>query len=719
MTARAAAAGLALLAAASSAQERRPPTFSSQVELVTVDAVVLDGGGNLVRGLSAADFVLLEDGQPQPIASFEAFDAGAAPPATAPAATGPVATNHALPQPAGRPFVLLVDDMSLAPARQDDVRKAIARFVADGLRDGDEVTFATTSNDIWWNARLPGGRADLLALAERVRGRRLAETALDAISEWEAYRITDVEGMEDGQRGRPGEFTPADQGPPTGGPPPPPGAPGTNMTERVRQRFLRSGACDPLEPPSYCYARVRARAQVVDARRRARTGDVLAAVDRAVFALTGVRGRKSLLLLTEGFLSDPGLGSVQQVAGRCREANIAVYAVDVRGLVAGVEGMRATDMAAPNVPELGAMQAEEVDLQSAGSAGLAEDTGGFAVRNTNDLAGGAVRAASESRVYYLLGYAPATGKGPADWRRLKVEVKREGLRVRARRGYTLRSSSEIAAAAAAQLAPAAGQKPAMPPDVARAMANGRVSDAIPLRALAYLLEDRPDGTVRAVIAVEADTRSLANLGGAGEARATVSLSIASTHRDSGRTVQAAELVKVDAAPSQRWEGWLVLSRAFDVPPGVNQARVVVRDEFLGRMGTLVLRYEVPPPGSLRVSTPLITDRVTAARDGSPARPALVARREFAPVGPLYCQFQVYGAASVEASVELRHRDGRVVRRSAPGPLAADPAGRLTGFLAVPIDGIAQGEYDLVLRVDDKAGRTTERIEPLRISARVS
>jgi hypothetical protein len=455
----------------------------------------------------------------------------------------------------------------------------------------------------------------------------------------------------------------------------------------------------------------------VDARRRARTKDVLAAVDRAVFALLGVRGRKSLLLLTEGFLTDPGLDTVQQVAARCREANLAVYSLDARGLVAGVQQNLASEAGVPDAQELIGMQAEQIELQAAGSAGLAEDTGGFALRNSNDLAGGAMRAAAESRVYYLLGYAPAGGKSPLDWRRLKVEVRREGLHVRARRGYTLRTSADVVPAEPAPAAAGTARPLAMPAEVARAMANAEVADAIPLRAMAYFLDDRPDGAVRTLIAVEADTRSLANLGGDAATRASVSLSIAATHRDTGQTVRAAELMQVDAAGAQSWEGWLVLSRAFDLRPGVSQARVVVRDEFLGRMGALTLRFEVPAAGGLRVSTPLLTDRITAARGGAPARPALVAHREFAPVGPLYCQFQVYGAPRVEASIELRRRGGGVLRRSAPGPLPPGADGRVTGVVAVPIDDMRPGDYEVVLRVEDKAsGRASERVEPLTITA---
>jgi VWFA-related protein len=717
----------ALLATLAPAQERgQVPTFPSQVDLVTVDAVVLDAKGDLVRGLTADDFVLFEDGRPQAIASFEAFEAPASVAASPPEAASTVATNRRAPEHAGRPFVLLVDDMSLAPSRGEEVRKAIAHFIADGVRDGDELIFATTSGDAWWSARIPEGREDVLALVARVRGRRPSEAAPDAISDWEAFRISNIEGITAGAAGSAAGAGPpggpggaSNQGPPPGALATEIGGPGSNITERVRQRYLQRGACDPRETPAFCYAKVRGRAQQVDVRRRARTRDTLAVVDRAVFALTGVRGRKSLLLLTEGFLSDPGLGAVQEVASRCREANIAVYSLDVRGLVAGLEGTLAADAGRPNTGEMTLMRAEQVEFSAAGSVGLAEDTGGFAVRDTNDLAGGAVRAAMESRVHYLLGYAPPADKSPLDWRKLKVEIKRPGLRVRARKGYTLRTAAEIAAAAEARLAVAAGRTPPLPPDVARAMANAHPADAIPLRATAYVFEERPGGTIRTIVAVEVDTRSLANLGGDEHARAAVSLSIAATHRDSGKTLHAAEMVKVEGGAAGAWEGWLVLARPFDLPPGVSQARVVVRDEFLGRLGALTLRFVVPPLGGLRVSTPVITDRLVPASEGGPARPALVARREFDGARSLFCQFEVFGssrAGLVDAWVELRRREGEVVRRSTSSPITVAPDGRLVRLVALPL-GLAEGEYELVVRVEERAtGATREHVEPLKLTA---
>ena len=90
-----------LLVAVAAAQEPRDvPTFASKVDLVTVDAVVQDGKGRPVRGLTADDFTLLEDGKPQTIASFEAFDLGGCARGTRRGRrSGPVATNARAERP--------------------------------------------------------------------------------------------------------------------------------------------------------------------------------------------------------------------------------------------------------------------------------------------------------------------------------------------------------------------------------------------------------------------------------------------------------------------------------------------------------------------------------------------------------------------------------------------------------------------------------------------
>ena len=693
------------------------PSFPSGVEIVTVDVVVKDAKGQPVHDLRREDFLLYEDGRSQTIATFEAFEGGVEEEAP-PVSRGPTVAPPPKVRAGARVFVLLVDDMSLAPHRAEDVRRALGRLLGEGLRDGDELIFATSSGDAWWGARMPEGRDDVAALIARLRGRNLGDDGVDAISTWEAFRIVHYEGV-GGQALIRSDGSPLPEGPPTlGGSSStrPLALPGSDLTARVVQRYYERRVCNP-DPPiptplATCIGMVRARSFEVDQRRANRTRDVLLAVDRAVFALTGVRGRKSLLLLTEGFLNDPDLRESQEVVGRCREANIAVHSIDVRGLISG--GLGPADWSMPNVAEIGQMRIEQVENQAAGSVGLAEETGGFAVANTNDLGGGAVRVAEDSRVYYLLGFAPPEGKGPRDWRKLRVVVNRPGVTVRARKGYTLRSPADVSASGPSRQ----GERPK---DVARALLAPQQRDDIPLRARAYAFEGRPGGKVAVVVAVEADLATLPNLGGQSP-RSVFSLSIAAAHRDSGTVQRVDQRVVVEAGLGRAWEGWLALQRDLELPPGVVQARVVLRDEFLGRVGAITLRFEVPGAEGFRLTTPILTDRLRPVAKGAAPAPVLLARREFAASGRLYCQFKVLGAATrdpaaLESHYLLRHVGGTTITQGAPGPMTLASDGRFVSFFGLPLKGLAAGAYELVLSVEDKtSGQTLDRTEAFRVGS---
>jgi VWFA-related protein len=673
---------LAAGALASAQEEPVPPSFPSEVELVTVDAVVLDDDGKPVRGLTRDDFLVFEDGRPQEIASFEAFDLGARLETEAgPTIRSPVASNT---RPAGagaRAFFLLVDDLGLAPSRLTFLQDSVRRFLATGLYDGDEVTLATSSGEIWWSTRMPAGRDDVEALLRRVQGRHLPDSAPDWMSDWEAYRIEDFDD-------------------------------GSTMS-RVTRRFLDRGVCmvvggrsgGTTSGDSLCAALIRGRARELSDQRRNRARATVAAIEGAIFALAPVRGRKSLLLFSEGLLDDQFVRTLHEVRGTCLEANVAVYFLDVRGLQATTGQV---DASAPGPPppvqELILSRLEQTQFVAEGSVALAEDTGGFAVTNSNDLARGATRVADESRVYYLLAYALPPGKRPQDWRDLKVQVKKPGLRVRARKGYTLRK----AAGSLALVAGEGGER--VPAEVARALANAHAADGIGLRAMVYVVEPRPEGTIRVALVTEIDASSLSfpDLGGQSVAR--LALDVVATHRDSGRSQRYADRLEL---PGSADPGWPSLSREFDLPPGVSQARVVVRDETSGRLGAVTVRFEVPPAGGLWIATPLLSERRTAAG------PVRVAHREFPAEGSVHCQLTAFGVTTdtgpsgLETHYELRGPDGTVLVRGSPDRIDAGSSGRWTGSFELQLSGLSVGPHLLVAEVREvDTGQTHQVTEPL-------
>ena len=115
--------------------QQKPPVFRTRIDLMQLDVTVLDKKGEPVRGLTAADFILLEDNKPQTIEGFSAIDLPdrvVAGPVWADKVSPDVTTNEFDNQ---RIFVLVIDDalsMGLlpdVPMQMIDVA-AVARSVA-------------------------------------------------------------------------------------------------------------------------------------------------------------------------------------------------------------------------------------------------------------------------------------------------------------------------------------------------------------------------------------------------------------------------------------------------------------------------------------------------------------------------------------------------------------------------------------------------------------
>jgi VWFA-related protein len=682
-----------------------PPTFPAGVELVTVDAVVVDREGRPVSGLSREDFVVSEDGKALEIAAFEAFVTG--PNRPAPAAPSVLASNAAGARGNGRAFAILIDDLRIPAVRVLDAQRAAKSFLEHSLRDGDEVTLGTTSGDAWWSARIPEGLEDLLAVLARVKGRYVQATSLYRMTDYEAFWINTHESSPSIHPLLPDRPASA----PAAAPTPEINPLGASVKERVKQRWKDLNLCSGTS----CEGMVRDQAADIDGNRRSRTEITLRAVRRGLDALAPIRGRKSLLLLSEGFVDDSE-SDVRGVEAASREANTAVYFIDTRGLEALPGGGSAAD-AEPLVPirDRLNMDFEASVLESAGAVALAEETGGFSVRNNNDLAGGADRIAEESRVFYLLGFYPPEGKPTRAWRKLRVEVKRPGLKVRARRGYTLR-----AAAAAGEGKPGKkGKKPTLDPVVSHALDSAHDAAGIPMRIMTYVFEPRPKDTTHVLVAAEFDGSRL-GVEGKGKTRTgRLELSILATHRDSGREFRFDDTLALTVGGGEA-PAWRALAREFELPSGVAQARVVVRDPASGALGSVSQRFEVPPAGVLRLATPILTDHIESAGTASShPRPALAVHRVFRPEGALYLQFEVLGAARtggsarprVSAGLALRAGDGRVVLQAPPTTIAADPDGRVVRFVGLPLDGLQEGSYDLLLEVQDNvSGARLERHE---------
>jgi VWFA-related protein len=697
-------------------QETPPPRFPSEVQLITVDALVLDSAGRPVRDLTKADFVVTEDGRPRDIASFEApLPESPGPEEEAPAETPAVVTNE--PGTTGRAFVVLVDDLKISPQQAEQARQTVTSFLERGPGPGDEVTLGTTSGDLWWSTRIPEGQEDILTVLKRVKGRYLESSGLDRMSEYEAYWINTHEQYSLPTDPRDERMLDSIKG-------------------RVIARWISLGLC-PDNIVAGCDALARARATEIDTTRLNRTRLTMASVRRGLEALSLSHGRKSLLLFSPGFLRDSDT-DLREIASVSREARSAVYFIDLRGLEAASGGIgdasdaesriQTGDSAGLNVR----MRFEESVLGSAGTAALADETGGFSVRNTNDMAGAAQRIVDESRAVYLLGFYPVEGKSPRDWRKLKVEVRRPGLTVRARRGYSLRGAIRPSPEPPAKPGKDKDKdkdkdknkaKTPLNPMVARAIDSAHDVPGIPLRAMVFIQEPREKDKTHVLVSAAIDTSRLEfHPDGKGRS-ARLDVSVVATERDTGGGFSHNDPVEMTLNAGET-PGWRGFTREFELPPGVTQVRVIVRDTKSGALGSVSERFEVPRPGVFRVSTPVLSDVIEPAKDRqSKPRAALAVYRTFPPQGGLYCEFEAFGAArapdtgapKVSAGFDLKTHD-RLVRTAEATPIAPDSTGRVVRLMGMKLDGLEEGPYELVLKLrDEVSGARIERVEAFTLA----
>ena len=666
-----------------------PPRFPSEANRVTVDVVIMDDKGRPVPGLTREDFVVKENGVVQSILDFEAVDVSStasapAPPAPAPGAE--VITNVG-PEMSGRSFLIVVDDLNLSPTSAELVKDAVVKFLQTHVREGDAVTLAPTAGGGWWTGRMTEGRDDLVAALKAVKGRRIPNTRQDRMSDYEAMLIETKRDRE--------------------------------AINHVTQRYQLYGLTDQqpgqepgeeARPPldfGQGYSLVRANASEVYHLAKERNVRTLRNLERAMNALSAGRGRRTVLLASDGFVHDNQLPEFKRVEEAARRSNSVLYFFDARGLrgrdIGGADVPLGPDAIAN--PTFSAREVEYDAMSGAGAEALALDTGGFVIRNSNDLASGMGRISGESRTFYLLGYEPTDKKADGKYRKIEVEVRRRGLKVRARKGYYAEGGTREAA-----VAPDPFLGGETPPAAQRALDAPNAERGIPMRMTSYILGGAAGGRATVVLAAEADPAAVDFEPAAGGVKGALETFSALAARDTGEVARRERLVGLDLKPEARAQmarTWVPVLHTYELPPGKYQASLAVRDPRSGRVGSLRYDIEVPPLPGLRVTTPILTDAFQRGGEGSSAVPVPIARRSFAPGTRLVCAFGVEGARRdadggeprVSITYEVRRSDGTVVTRAFPVPLPLDDKGSLAGQFSLTLN--RPGGYEMHIRAKDE------------------
>ena len=546
---------------------------------------------------------------------------------------------------------------------------------------------------------MPEGRDALIAILKRLDGRYVPDPSPDRITEYEAMRIEEYQDEQ--------------------------------MAWHVQRRFDAYGAVGqerdargvrPADAvtsiPGIIPTVVSMRAREVHQLATSRNRITLEVMQRVIESLAGIKGRKSMVLVSQGFVYDVQLKLMKEVTEASRRHNVPIYFIDTRGLQGLPDAFTAAFGRPIENQDVVAVLAD-LSREAEGAESLALDTGGFVVKNSNDLSGGISRVSNESRTYYLLGYNPTDLSRDGKFRKIEVKVrppKAKGLNVRARRGYYAPLEGEVAPKAPRRTDPAIAYALDSPFEIAD----------VPLRVSSLVFDEVALDQLSVQLAVEIDVRGLAFAQEADRSNDALAFLIEAQHRETGEYYRYDQKIEMSLLAETRRKlerSWYPVAREFTLPAGGYQAKIVVRDLNSGRVGSVVHEFEVPAAGTLRVSTPVLSDTLEPGADGT-RRPVLQVRRAFTTDSTLYCQYSVYGAAKeetgslmprVSAGYEIRRTDGAVFKRSAPTPINPTSVGALLRLNGIALRGASPGQYELVLTVKDElAGRSVEVREPFEI-----
>jgi VWFA-related protein len=401
-----------------SAQQPAAPsaTFQVEVNYVDIDAVVTDGRGNIVSDLTKDDFELLDEGRLQEIDAFSVVDIPL--PAAGPRASAsiaPVGDVRSNAQPiSGRLYVIVLDDLNVSPLRTQVVVNAARQFIERHFAANDMAAITYTSGRTEGAQEFTSERALLLAAIDKFRGRKLRSTVLEKADQYFTQHLKELELNAP---------NPDDPDAPSGPP--------------------KSGT---IRGPNG-YSDITTDAD--DFERGHRAQQVLGALMRLSEMMGGIRGRrKAIVMFSEGIdypiydifgsqAATSVISATRDAIAAAARANVSFFAVDPRGLVGMTSEAIELNAAGADV-HLGfdakGLLADMYQSQDSLRT-LAEETGGYAAINFNDVGRALDRIVRANSTYYVLGYYPREPRRDGRFHTIEVRVKRPGLRVSARKGY--------------------------------------------------------------------------------------------------------------------------------------------------------------------------------------------------------------------------------------------------------------------------------------------
>ena len=565
-----------------------PATLRIETELVQVDLVVTDKQGKIVKDLKREDFQIFEDGKPQTITHFSVGTATRQATWLRTEPKAPNKTTSAIPAPtppainAGRYLVMAVDDIHLKPANLMLAKKTLTKFINQQIGQSDQVAMITTSGQVGMFQQFTSSHE---ALQRAVN--RLSVATKTVTNNFDIPRITpyQAELIEDGDNDA--------------------------LELAVQELMARQGLDRRMAT-----AQSQSQARMIVQENKNLTTATLSTLENIVRDLRGLPGRKVLVLLSDGFLLGGHRNGVhydiRRITDAATRAGVVLYSLDARGLMAMPETM---DASSPGFFGTGALAASRMRIESSsmeaerdGMFALAEDSGGKAIFNNNDLNLGLQKILDDTESYYLLAFEPTVSYRDGRFRKLEIKLpNRPELKVRTRKGY-FAPDDKAAEKAERDVEKAAEKDKKKTPEKLAAEAKSAAEKQIiaglsslfqrrevPVETAVTFLYSPKDGVQTDIIAhFEATTLRYEQVGDRRQAKVDL---IGVIYKEDGKSEQSfSETIVLNMRPSTfdlTLKNGITYVKRVPLKPGFYQLRFVARDNGGAQFGTASNWFEVP------------------------------------------------------------------------------------------------------------------------------
>jgi VWFA-related protein len=413
---------LASTAAAQLPSETVEPTgrFAEalDVEVVDLDVSVLGEDGAPVPGLAVEDFEVLDDGQPVQVTHFSPFQAA------------DLAEEAEEKDAAPLHLVLLFDDAEIEPADRGTALARVRTQLDRLLGAADRVLVARQGAGLRVEQPFTSDPALVEAALQRL------ERSTPGVPSDIAVRRAVLNEIRIGEGASANALSP-----------------GLVRGGEMQKDTEQSAATSLASVRSYAESR------------RNHALQSISALDRLVSALSGLPGRKAVLLVSAGYDLRPGDEAYQAWLAKYRATRAArgggsvameQPGLDVqkalRELAAGASASRVTLYTATRGvearPEFRESSKATAETPAESLRLLAESTGGSSVFNLEGIERLAERLESDLRAGYSLAW-PLPHPADGAWHSIEVRVRRPGARVQAAAGYRAHTPDQRTQARAA------------------------------------------------------------------------------------------------------------------------------------------------------------------------------------------------------------------------------------------------------------------------------